>query len=38
MSVHVVGPVRMREDGAAALALVKEQSGRRYWLALGEFA
>lgn len=40
-TVHVMGPVRMREDGQCALALVKDgqgPTGRRYWMALGTFA
>lgn len=36
-AVPVLGPVRMREDGACALALVRYQ-GRRCWMALGHFA
>lgn len=35
--VDILGPVRMREDGAVGLALV-EGAGRKYWMALGTFA
>lgn len=38
MDVTLVGPVRMREDGAAPLALVLDARGRRLWMAVGEFA
>lgn len=44
MTVQVVGPVRMREDGACALALVQDlgrdgkRPGMRMWMALGSFA
>jgi len=40
-TVHVMGPVRMHEDGQCALALVKDgqgPTGRRYWMALGTYA
>lgn len=38
MDVTLVGPVRMREDGAAPLALVRDARGRRLWMAVGRFA
>ena len=45
MTVRCLGPVRMREDGACALAQVEELSRsplargpRRYWMPLAEFA
>lgn len=39
-SVRTLGPVRMRPDGAVALALVEDVGRwpRRYWMALGHFA
>lgn len=40
MTVRVIGPVRMRDDGAVPLALVQDLGGRRMrmWMALGSFA
>lgn len=38
MTVTLVGPVRMREDGRLPLALVLGARGRRLWMAVGEFA
>lgn len=38
MDVTLVGPVRMREDDAAPLALVLDARGRRLWMALGRFS
>ena len=44
MTVRAIGPVRMREDGACALALVQDlgrdgkRPGMRMWMALGSFA
>lgn len=38
MTVHLLGPVTMREDRRAALALVRDHHGRRYHMALAEFA
>src|SRR5690606_35987784 len=37
MDVTLVGPVRMREDGRLALALIRDSRGRRLWMALGDF-
>lgn len=37
MTVTLVGPVRMRDDGREPLALVKEANGKRFWMAIGRF-